>query len=59
MCLAGCKPSVLLAAGKNTTMPLHVALFDDWSKLCSVLQAKQNEQAVVRLANLLLVAGKR
>lgn len=48
-----------MAAGKNTMMPLHVVLFDDWSKLCCVLQAEQNEKAFMRLADLLLVAGKR
>lgn len=39
-------------------MPLHVVLFDDWSKLCSVLQPEQNEKAFEKLAELLLAAGK-
>lgn len=40
-------------------MPLHVVLFDDWSRLCSVLQAEGNERAFTKLADLLLLAGKR
>lgn len=50
---------MLLAAGNTTTMPLHVVLFDDWSKLCCVLPAQHRENAFLKLGDLLLVAGKR
>ena len=50
---------MLMVAGKTTVMPLHVVLFEDWSKLCGVLQAEHNERAFMKLADLLLVAGKR
>ena len=39
-------------------MPLHVALFDDWSHLCTGLQAERTGSAFTKLADLLLVAGK-
>lgn len=39
-------------------MPLHVTLFDDWSQLCTGLQAERTESALTKLADLLLVAGK-
>lgn len=48
---------ILMVAGKTTVMPVHVVLFDDWSQLCSVLQAEHN--AFIKLADLLLLAGKR
>ena len=50
---------MFMVAGKTTVMPLHVVLFDDWSKLCSALQAEQNATAFIKLADLLLLAGKR
>lgn len=39
-------------------VPLHVALFDDWSKLCTALQPEHTSSALQKLKDLLLTAGK-
>ena len=49
---------MLMPAGRTTMMPLHVVLFDDWSKLYTVLPAECSASAFTKLAHLLRVAGK-